>query len=111
MTHRYESWGRTRRPKNVNGASSTARAIDNTWYDTENQRYLHVQVGSAATVTHVELYYHGSGQTSVFKTGAPLLAASGHAIYEIAGADRVRVQVTGDGSDATKSVFLMLSTF
>ena len=108
---RPTSWGRTRRPKNVNGGSSTAHAINETAYLTENQRFLHVQCGSAATVTKIELYYHATGQWADFQTGTPLVAASGVKIYEIDGADKVRITRTGDNSDDTKKVWLMLSTF
>ena len=57
--HRYNSWGRTRSPKNIAGPNGTAVALEaNTnnlrgvtattaGYSTENQRYLHVLVCDA----------------------------------------------------------------
>ena len=57
--HNYNSWGRTRSPKNLAGANGTAvTAVANTstlvgitastaGYATENQRYLHVLVEDA----------------------------------------------------------------
>jgi len=109
--HTHSSWGRTRRPKNVNGASSTAHALTATEYFTENQRFLHVQCGSAATVTKIELYYHATGQWATFQEAAPLVAGSEVKIYEIDGADKVKITRTGDNSNDTKKVWLMLSTF
>tara|TARA_B100001248_G_C27348198_1_gene439877 strand:+ start:795 stop:1151 length:357 start_codon:yes stop_codon:yes gene_type:complete len=109
--HTHSSWGRTRRPKNVNGAKSTAHAVSGTEYFTENQRFLHIQTGSAATVTKIELYYHATGQWATFAVDTPLVAVSEVKIYEIDGADKVKITRTGDNSDDTKKVWLMLSTF
>ena len=59
MVHRYESWGRTRSPKNLAGAQGTEITVlsDTTTlvgitastagYATENQRYLHVLLEDA----------------------------------------------------------------
>ena len=109
--YKATSWGRTRRPKNVNGVDSTLHALDNTVYFTENQRFIHIQCGSGATVTDLELYYHASGQWTTFKTGSPLVASSTNAIYEIDGADKVRIQSTGDSASDANRTWLMLSSF
>ena len=116
--HTHSSWGRTRRPKNVNGASSTAHALTATAYFTENQRFLHVQCGSAATVTAIELYYHASGTWATLQVSDgdgtysdAAVAAGKVVVFEVAGADKVRITRTGDNTDDTKKVWLMLSTF
>ncbi len=121
--HRHSSWGRTRRPKNVNGASSTAHALDTTAYFTENQRFLHVVCGTAATVSKIEVYYHGAGIWSELVESVDpdgngqhldttiAVAAGKTRIFEVAGADKVRITRAGDNSDDTKKVWLLLSTF
>ena len=116
--HRYSSWGRTRRPKNVNGATSTEHAIAAKEYFTENQRFLHVQVGSAASVTAIELYYHGSGTWATLQVSDgdgtysdAAVAAGKVVVFEVAGADKVRITRTGDNSDDANKVWLLHSTF
>ena len=116
--HTHSSWGRTRRPKNVNGASSTAPAVSTTAYFTENQRFLHVVCGSAAKVTKIELYYHGAGIWSTLhvphNAGSLVQAATTDGdtvIFGIAGADKVRVTHDGSDADDTERVWLLLSTF
>ena len=83
----YNSWGRTRGPKNIAGANGTAivvlghgavpagiTAVDGTaGYVTENQRYLHVTVdndGTSAPGRRIEvwMYSHASGIWSWFTT-------------------------------------------
>ena len=79
--HRYESWGRTRRPKNVNGATSTAAitltATDGSaptgstaGYSTENQRFLHLVMRDTSntdedTSVSVYVYHHAAAQWSL----------------------------------------------
>ena len=116
--HKYTSWGRTRRPKNVNGADSTAHAVSTTAYFTENQRFLHIQCGSSAAATKIELYYHASGVWSTLHiddgdgTWSQAVVAAGTVrIYEIAGADKVKVTHDGDSSTAAEKCHLSLSTF
>jgi len=116
--HRHSSWGRTRRPKNVNGASSTAHAVSTTEYFTENQRFLHVQAGTSAAVTQISLYYHASATWSVLQVpdgdgtySDAVVAAGKVVVFEIAGADKVKVTHAGDSSTAAKRTFLSLSTF
>lgn len=116
--HTHSSWGRTRRPKNVNGASSTAHAVSTTEYFTENQRFLHVQAGASAAVTKIELYYHASGTWSTLQVkigdgtySDAAVAAGKVVVFEIAGADKVKVTHAGDSTTAAKRAFLSLSTF
>ena len=113
--HTYSSWGRTRRPKNVNGASSTEHAISTTEYFTENQRFLHIVCGTAASVTKVEVYYHGAGIWSELvevSDETTIVVADGHTrIFEVAGADKVRVTHNGTNADDSEKVWLLLSTF
>ena len=115
--HRYSSWGRTRRPKNVNGADGL-HAVSTSEYFTQNQRFLHVQCGSGAAVTKIELYYHSSATWSELQIqdgdgtqSKAVVAASAVMIFDIAGADKVRVTHGGDSSNAANKVFLSLSTF
>ena len=104
-THRYESWGRTRRPKNLNGATSTAVvAVENTsgtapstvaaGYATENQRYLHLAVLAAGGSSKLTVYvwHHAFGQWSVLTApvGAP---SSGATTVDNAYTD---VEITGN---------------
>ena len=113
--HTHSSWGRTRRPKNVNGASSTAVAVtvasepssmtDGTItgaYFTENQRFLHLSLdtdpsGENRTIT-VWGYLHATGRWAPLKdtsgTACTITAndAQAHAVYEIAGVDKVYFQ-------------------
>ena len=116
--HRHTSWGRTRRPKNVNGTESTLHAISTTAYLTENQRFLHVQCGSSAAATKIELYYHASATWSTLQVSDgdgtysdAVVTAGKVVIFEIAGADKVRVTHDGDSTEAAKRCFLSLSTF
>ena len=118
--HAHRSWGRTRQPKNLNGAASTAQlaAPDGTdpsgatdGYATENQRFLHVTV-SAANNKSVKIYVYNyaigiwaplmvnDGDGS-FSQATATTAASATAnlqpqtfIFEIAGADRVAFVTT-----------------
>lgn len=84
---RYNSWGRTRRPKNITGVDGTkvvgvtdllaartitdAISIDNKAspangiYSTENQRYLHLHAsGSSSGCDNVYTYLYATGQWS-----------------------------------------------
>ena len=77
--HRHSSWGRTRRPKNLNGATSTAVVtVENQTgaaptlvtegYSTENQRFLHVSLDSNASNDNLVIYvwHHAFGAWSLF---------------------------------------------
>jgi hypothetical protein len=120
--HTHASWGRTRRPKNVNGASSTTHITSTTAYFTENQRFLHLVCDGTANITKVEVYYHGTGVWSelveaVDADGGPgsgtqsiIVAAAMTRIIEIAGVDKIRVTVANDGSEGNRA-YALLSTF
>jgi hypothetical protein len=131
--HTHASWGRTRRPKNVNGASSTAEATtvasepsdmsDGTItgaYFTENQRFLHLSLdtdpsGENRTIT-VWGFMHATGRWVPLKdtsgTACTIAAndAQAHAVYEIAGVDKVYFQVNS-AFGATGFFHAALSTF
>ena len=133
--HTYSSWGRTRRPKNVNGAAATTAVVvlahdatpsgitatDGTaGYPTENQRYLIVTVdnaGGADPGRDIEIwaYMHASG---IWAQATDLTidcsAITSNAIYkvEIAGVDRVAfVRDAGAWVDAPTAVYASCSTF
>ena len=112
--HRHSSWGRTRRPKNVNGASSTTHITSTTEYFTENQRFLHIVCDGNANVTKVEVYYHGTGVWSelveVSDETTIVVAAGKTRIFEIAGIDKIKVTTANDGT-AGNRVYALLSTF
>ena len=114
---RPTSWGRTRQPKNVTGGQNGAVTL-NAEYNTENQRFLHVQAGTSAAVTKIELYYHASATWSTLQVSDgdgtysdAAVAAGKVVVFEIAGADKVKVTHDGDSSEAAKKTFLSLSTF
>ena len=102
----YGGYGRTRRPKNIAGPDGT-NAKDNTAYKTENQRFLIIQTG-AHTVTKLEadLAATPAGTWVDIPLGGAI-AANTIKIVEIAGADQVRIQITGDNDSA----YLACSTF
>ena len=125
--HRYNSWGRTRQPKNLAGshgvevATSTATPSGVTaGYATENQRYLHLLLdtdtsGDTRTVT-VFGWYHAFGVwvplVDTSGTAVTIAAANAqtHKIYEIAGVDRVYFKI--DSSlNANDEMFAAGSTF
>jgi len=114
----HQSWGRTRRPKNANGGTSTDHVLSTVAYTTENQRFMHIQCGASAAVTKIELYYHASATWSTMHIddgdgtwSQAIVAASTVRIYETAGADKVRVTHGGNNSDAANRCFVSLSTF
>ena len=116
--HRYSSWGRTRRPKNIAGADGTsvvdvatlaaATTITNAVttpskakpssgvYSTENQRFLHLISSNNGTVSNVWVYHYASGKWSELLIGGAsvTLDAKKTKIIEISGADLVALNVT-----------------
>ena len=126
---RHSSWGRTRGPKNLNGANTTplaaptgdnpATATDG--YATENQRFLHVSLKNAAAdnlTVQVWAYSHAFGTwgilTDVRGTAATVTAndSTVHKVIEISGVDRVYFKKTGAsvfGND--DALFAAASTF
>lgn len=133
--HKYTSWGRTRRPKNIAGPDGTkvvsvanlaaAKVITDAItadhkskpssgvYSTENQRFLHITTTNGGEVSNIYVYHYASGVWSE-------LVYSGHdqnnasitvpgntcKVIEIAGADLVAFTLT----DAT-DVYAACSTF
>jgi len=76
--HKYNSWGRTRRPKPASGndgdfiTGSTLLALNqltvasdydpvNGVYKTENQRYAHIACSGSSAVSNVYVYSHAMG--------------------------------------------------
>ena len=133
--HKYNSWGRTRRPKNITGkdgaqvtgssiAALTGLDIANTSsnaspsngvYKTENQRYLHLHAsGSSSGCDNVYTYLYASQQWSelvVLDPGASdtLVGVSCGAnqtrIVDIAGADLIAFATGSGGLYAAFSTF------
>ena len=80
---KYTSWGRTRRPKSVHGASGTEEAATSTdapsnasadnsnqGYSTENQRICHIMTSGSASVTNMYMYNFSAGFWSELLTGS-----------------------------------------
>ena len=128
----WESYGRTRCPKNVAGAHGTAvtvlahtavpsgtTATDGTaGYSTENQRFLHVTVDNAGTddpAQDIEVwtYSYFSGVWSIFTTiNCDAITQNTTYVIEIYGADRVAfVRDAGAWVDAPTAVYAACSTF
>jgi hypothetical protein len=133
--HKYTSWGRTRRPKNITGkdgtqvigtsiAALTALDIANTGsnaspsngvYKTENQRYLHLHAsGSSSGCNNVYTYLYASQQWSelvVLDPGAsdtlvPVSCGANQTrIVDIAGADLIAFATGSGGLYAAFSTF------
>jgi len=102
----HQGYGRTRRPVNIAGPDGTV-AADNTAYRTDNQRYLIIQAGAhAVTKLEADLASTPDGTWVDIPLGGNV-AADTMKIVEIAGADRVRIQVAGNNDTA----FLSCSTF
>ena len=110
--HKYNSWGRTRQPKNLAGAHETEVTVSTSnpsaatdGHRTENQRYLHLFLntdpsGDNRTIT-VFGYYYAFGVWVALKDTAGNdveIAAhntTAHKIFEIAGVDRVYFKANG----------------
>ena len=127
--HRYNSWGRTRRPKNLAGNDGTAVGTVSGLtglqtsslnpasgaYKTENQRFLHIIAsGSGGTnkVTHLYGYNYAAASWAELKTIDPTdgstnrisVDANEHVIIDIYGTDLISVAGSG-------SIYLAGSTF
>ena len=134
--HKYSSWGRTRRPKNITGTDGVKvtgttigalSALDiagtgshasatNGVYKTENQRYLHLHAsGSSSGCDNIYTYLYASQQWSELHgtnstTGARYsisVDSNEHIVVDIAGADLIAFN-TGSNSDGVYAAF---STF
>ncbi len=126
--HTYNSWGRTRAPKNIAGAHGTAATVlaegatpsgATAGYSTENQRYLHVtlDVGAAKPGQNLNIwtYSHASGMWGWFAQvdyTTSAITIDYTVIVEIYGQDRVAIQrSTGDWSNAPTAIYAACSTF
>ena len=130
--HKYTSWGRTRRPKNITGIDGTkvtgttigalsqlgtaSFTPSNGVYKTENQRYLHLHAsGSSSGCDNVYTYLYASQQWSELNTltlgtttsASVSVNANKHVIIELHGADLIAFN-TGSKSDGIYAAF---STF
>ena len=134
--HKYNSWGRTRRPKNITGqdgcfvTGSTIAALtglstsnftpSNGVYKTENQRYMHIHCsGSNSGVDKVYTYLYATQQWSelvVLNPGASNTLVSVSCgtnqtrIVDIQGADLIAV-TTGSATFLANANYLAFSTF
>ena len=131
--HKYTSWGRTRRPKNITGkdacyatgsgglASLTAIGVGSASdgvYKTENQRYMHMHCsGANSGITNVYVYNYAAASWSELVTGSAGTAygsvqcgTNQHRIVDIQGADLISV-VTGSSSKLPYANYLAFSTF
>ena len=130
--HKYTSWGRTRRPKNITGkdgcfvTGSTIAGLSGLAtsdftpsygvYKTENQRYLHLHAsGSSSGCDNVYTYLYATqqwselhGRSSVDGTRFSIdVNSNEHIIVDISGADLIAFN-TGSNSDGIYAAF---STF
>ena len=124
--HKYNSWGRTRRPKHATGVDGTAADVTtigaltildipntqsnasalNKVYATENQRYMHIHCsGSTNNVTNVYTYLYATQQWSELKRFTPnhatnrssiVVGDNEHVVVDIKGADLVAVAGNGN---------------
>jgi len=124
--HKYTSWGRTRRPKNIAGIDGTtiafslsrtglqaSGATSNGCYKTENQRFLHIACSGSSTVSKVYGFLYATqcwteimlvDPTDSTNRDSVVVGNDQLVIVEISGVDAVAVSGTG-------SVYLAASTF
>ena len=121
---RNTSWGRTRQPKNIiNSNHSTPASVTLTaaedqsaGYNTENQRFLHVNHivvagnGDGAVTIQVQAWMHASGQWGTISSLSSTISRK-HDVVEIAGADRVRFVADGITGTETCTIFPACSSF
>jgi len=125
-THKYNSWGRTRRPKAASGndrdfiTGSTLAALNalgtgsfsaaNGCYRTENQRYAHIACSGSSEVTNLYAYNYGMGYWHEIVTGSSnssvVIGSNQHQIVDINGADWVALT-----SGSLDVVTMAFSTF
>ena len=130
---KHTSWGRTRRPKSVHGASGTAEAVTSTdnpsndnadnsnqGYSTENQRFLHMLLDT--TVQDQDRTVTVYGYSYVTNRWAPMRDVRGnliefqcnqtakYQIFEISGVDKVYFKIN-DALHANNFFYAAFSTF
>lgn len=133
--HKYNSYGRTRQPKNMAGGTheaeiaatvpAAAPTLVTEGVRTENQRYLHIflknsHAGNAKEVT-VWGYTHAFGEWFELKNTAKLaivvtlgagVGTKVFEVHEIAGVDRIYFQSTGGNAmEAADTAMAAGSTF
>ena len=127
--HKYNSWGRTRQPKNLAGAHAAEAAasanadpsLATDGYATENQRYLHLYGKAASTTAAVTAwgYSYASGQWSELydtngtqvKLSVSEAAANIMRVFEVSGVDRVYFKQSGTALAATDLFAAAASSF
>tara|TARA_Y100000310_G_scaffold328085_1_gene395579 strand:+ start:1473 stop:1862 length:390 start_codon:yes stop_codon:yes gene_type:complete len=126
--HQYNSWGRTRGPKNIAGPPGTAIEVmaegdepdgitgSDGGYATENQRYLHVTVepGDGAPGEDIEIwmYSHATAVWSIFTTiNCDAITQNTTYVIEIYGVDRVAFVRDADVWGDEPTVYAACSTF
>lgn len=119
---RHASWGRTRTPKNIlsthrRGTNGTVgltvgQGASSLVYNTENQRFLFVEVDISGTLTINGSMHAGSGAAvKLFSSPAlPTINADGLYKIEISGIDQISFTMSGGGGD-TCTLFAACSTF
>ena len=125
-TFKYNTWGRTRRPKGASGkdgsliTGSTLAALNglsvsdfnasNGCYRTENQRYAHIACSGSSTVTNMYAYNYAMGYWHELVTGSSnssvFVGNNQHQIVDINGADWVAIT-----SGSLSVVSMAFSTF
>ena len=131
--HKYNSYGRTRQPKNMAGAHETeiaatvptaAPTLATQGVSTENQRYLHIFLkNSQAAAKEVTVwgYIHAFGEwfelkntagTAIVVTLPAGVGTKVFQVHEIAGVDRVYFRSTGSNAmEAADTAMAAGSTF
>ena len=125
--HKYNSWGRTRQPKNLAGAhgtevvtSTSSPSAVTDGYATENQRYLHLLLDTTTSTNNRTVtvfgWYHAFGVwvplVDTADTAVTISATNeqAHKIYEIAGVDRVYFKINSS-LNSDDEMFAAGSTF
>ena len=122
---RNTSWGRTRSPKNIinsdhttpQGVTLTAGDVDSAAYNTENQRYLHVNHtmvagdGNGVADIQLQVYMHASGLWANLGSVFSSTTTTKYECVEIKGVDKVRFVATGLTGTETCTIFAACSTF
>ena len=135
---KYNSWGRTRRPKNstakdrefitgsstldslytlVNTANYTSSHDPaNGVYSTQNQRYMHLQCsGSSSGINNVYAYMYASNSWSELVDaggGSISLSQNNHKVIEIYGVDLVAFNTSSAGGPGVNNYnYAAFSTF
>ena len=130
--HKYNSWGRTRRPKPASGndgdfitgstglvalnqlSANNEFQASNGVYETENQRYAHIACSGSSAVSNVYVYSHAMGHwhelTHVKPVDGTLLSVTigndQYRIVDINGADYISIK-----SGSLDVVTMAFSTF